>query len=138
MAGSTHQSQEIRDKAKEFVFPAAFTYYEEPLVIEKGQGATVIDADGREYLDFFGGILTVGVGHCHPEVVRRTAEQSAKLQHTSSLYLTEPYVHLAEKLAQITPGRLQKSFFTNSGSEANEIAMTIARLVTGRRKIMTR
>ncbi len=136
MADSTNQSQEIRDKAKEFVFPSAFTYYEEPLVIEKGQGATLIDSDGREYLDFFGGILTVGVGHCHPEVVRRTAEQSAKLQHTSSLYLTEPYVHLAEKLAQITPGRLQKSFFTNSGSEANETAVLAARSHTGNHEVV--
>jgi 4-aminobutyrate aminotransferase len=136
MADTSKRSQEVREKSKKYVFPAAFTYYEEPLVIEKGKGASVTDADGREYLDFFGGILTTGLGHCHPEVTKRTAEQSSRLQHTSTLYLTEPSVALAERLAQITPGRLQKSFFTNSGSEANETAVMAARCHTGNYEIV--
>lgn len=136
MTDSSKRSQEVREKSNKYVFPAAFTYYQEPLVIEKGKGATVTDADGQEYLDFFGGILTTGLGHCHPEVTKRTAEQSARLQHTSTLYLTEPSVALAEKLAQITPGRLQKSFFTNSGSEANETAVMAARCHTGNYEII--
>ena len=94
MSDSGNQSKQVRDKAKEYVFPSAFTYYEEPLVIEEGKGATVRDADGREYLDFFGGILTVGLGHCHPEITKRTREQAEKVQHTSSLYLTGPSVAL--------------------------------------------
>ena len=136
MADPASRSQEVREKSKKFIFPAAFTYYEEPLVIEKGKGATVTDADGREYLDFFGGILTTGLGHCHPEVTKRTAEQSSRLQHTSTLYLTEPAAALAERLAQITPGRLQKSFFTNSGSEANETAVMAARCHTGNYEVV--
>ncbi|MFQ5913489.1 MAG: aspartate aminotransferase family protein [Nitrospinota bacterium] len=136
MAERANRSQEVREKSQKYLFPAARTYYEEALVIERGRGATVVDADGREYLDFFAGILTVGVGHCHPRVAERTAEQVGRLQHTSTLYLTEPAASLAERLAQVTPGRLQKTFFTNSGSEANETAVLAARTFTGSHEVL--
>ena len=80
------------------------------------------DVEGNKYLDFFGGIVTIGVGHCNPKVTSKIKEQVDKLQHTSTLFPTEAIVALAEKLAQITPGKLQKSFFTSSGTEANEAA----------------
>ncbi|MBI2881474.1 MAG: aspartate aminotransferase family protein [Candidatus Tectomicrobia bacterium] len=136
MDNSPSPSDRIREKAKQYLFPAVGTYYEEPLVIERGRGATVVDAEGRQYLDFFAGILTVGVGHCHPAVTKRAADQAARLQHTSTLYLTEPAVALAERLAQITPGRLLKTYFTNSGSEANETAVLAARCYTGREEVV--
>src|SRR5207247_11223305 len=86
--------------------------------------------DGNEYLDFFGGILTVSVGHCNEKVTKAIDEQTHKLQHASTLYPNERHVRLAEKLAQITPGRLQKSFFTTRGIEAHETTVLIAHLYT--------
>jgi len=97
----------------------------------------VWDVDGKKYLDFFGGIVTVGLGHCNPRVVERAKAQMEKLQHVSTCFPTEAAVVLAEKLAQITPGRkLTKSFFTNSGTEANETAVHAARMHTGNLEII--
>ena len=120
-------------KHREFVFPAVINYYQEPLVPERGEGLTVHAADGRKYLDFFGGILTVSVGHGHPHVLKKTIEQLQKLQHTSTLYPTEPMGLLAEKIASLAPSRQfrWKSFFTSSGTEANETAVLTAKLATG-------
>ena len=124
------KKQEVLDKHKEFLFSCVANYYEEPLVVDHAQGSYVYDSEGKEYLDFFGGIVTISVGHCHPKVTDAIHKQSAKLQHISTLYPNEPHVRLAEKLAAITPGRLQKSFFTNSGTEANETAVLLAQLHT--------
>ena len=121
------KTQTIRDDFRKYLFSCIRPFYEEPLVIERGQGSTVVDSEGREYLDFFGGILVTGVGHCHPKVKERTVDQINKVQHTSNFYVTEPPVALAKKLAEITPGKLQKTFFTNSGSEADETAVLVAR-----------
>ncbi len=127
---------EVRKKHEEFLFPCVATYYDEPLVLTEGRGAWVRDADGRDYLDFFGGILTLGLGHCHPDVVARVQRQIATLGHTSTLYDTEPQVAVAEQLARITPGKLRKSFFTTSGTEADETAILLAKIYTGRQEII--
>jgi 4-aminobutyrate aminotransferase-like enzyme len=132
----TVSAQDVRDRHKEFLFPCVANYYAEPLVLTRGKGALVSDADGREYLDFFGGILTLGLGHCHDEVVSRVQQQIAQLGHTSTLYQTENMVNVAERLAQITPGRLKKSFFTSSGTEANETAILLAKIYTGKQEII--
>ena len=124
------KNKEILDKHKDYLFSWVANYYEEPLVVDHAKGMFVYDVEGREYLDFFGGILTISVGHCHEKVTKAIQEQTQKLQHISTLYPTEQLVRLAEKLAQITPGRLQKSFFTNSGTEANETAVLVAQLHT--------
>ena len=124
--------KEILDKQKKYLFSCVSTYYDEPLVIDHAKDHSVFDADGKEYLDFFGGILTVSVGHCNDKVTQAIDEQTHKVQHMSTLYANEPQVLLAEKLAQITPGRLEKSFFTNSGTEANETAILAARCYTKR------
>ncbi len=126
----------VRAKHAEFLFPCVSNYYEEPLVLTQGQGCCVRDADGRDYLDFFGGILTLGVGHSHPEVTQRIQEQVAKLTHTSTLYQTEEIVRVAERLARITPGKLKKSFFTTSGTEADETAILLAKIYTGSQEIV--
>ena len=110
---------------------------DEPLVVDHAKDQYVYDADGREFLDFFGGILTVSVGHCNDKVTQAIDEQTHKLQHMSTLYANEPQVRLAEKLAQITPGRLEKSFFTNSGTEANETAVLLAQIHTKCQDIIT-
>ncbi|MBI2361655.1 MAG: aspartate aminotransferase family protein [Deltaproteobacteria bacterium] len=122
--------KEIIEKHRRYLFSCVANYYEEPLVVERAKGSYVYDAEGKQYLDFFGGIVTISVGHCNDTVTRAIQEQTEYLQHLSTLYPNEPHVRLAEKLAQITPGRLQKSFFTNSGTEANETAVLIAQLHT--------
>ncbi len=130
------ERQEILDKHQQFLFPCVASYYEEPVVITEGRGCQVKDVDGREYLDFFGGILTVSLGHCQPEVVEAIAEQSRRLGHTSTLYPTENLVRAAERLAKMTPGELKMSFWSNSGTEANETAIMLAKVYTGRHEII--
>lgn len=129
--------KEIIEKQKKYLFSCVATYYDEPLVVDHAKDQYVYDADGKQFLDFFGGILTVSVGHCNEKVTRAIDEQNHRLQHMSTLYANEPQVRLAEKLAQITPGRLEKSFFTNSGTEANETAVLLAQLYTKCQDIIT-
>ena len=134
---SHHQDEDLREAQRQHLFPCVTTYYREPLVIARASGRTVIDAEGREYLDFFGGILTVSLGHCQPEVVSRVQEQVARLGHTSTLYVTEPQINVARMLSEIAPGdALTRCFFTNSGSEAVETAVMTARLHTGRHDVI--
>jgi 4-aminobutyrate aminotransferase-like enzyme len=118
---------------QEYLFPAVFHYYKEPLAIARAKDQFVYDADGNEYLDFFGGIVTISVGHCNEEVNRKLHRQIDTLQHVSTVFANEPQAALAKRIAGITPGRgrLTKSFFTNSGSEANETAILTARCYTG-------
>jgi len=127
---------QIRADHKRYLFPCAPPYYEEPLVLVEGRGAVVVDAEGREFLDFFSGILTTGVGHCHPEVGERVKEQVSALGHISTLYINENHVAMAKRLAELAPGRLTQSFFTNSGTEAVETAIVLACLYTGRSEII--
>lgn len=128
--------QEIILAHKEFLFPAVFHYFPEPLVLTRAKDQFVWDADGNEYLDFFGGILTVSVGHCNDRVNQRVHEQIDKLQHVSTVFATEPQAALARKIASIAPGGIRKSYFTNSGTEANETAIVAARCYTGSSEII--
>ena len=128
--------QDILKKQEQYVFPSVITYYEEPLPFERGEGQYLYGVDGRRYLDFFGGILVVSVGHCHPKVTERICQQVRTLQHTSTLYPHANMVNLAEKMAQITPGKLQKSFFSNSGTEANETAIMLAKAYTDAQEVI--
>src|SRR6266567_9206534 len=121
---------------KAHTWPAAATYYEKPLVIERGQGMHVWDDQGNRYLDCFGGVLTVSVGHANPKVNEAVINQLKTIQHTSTVYANKPQSDLAEKLYQITPGNLKKSFFTNSGTEADDTAIHAAKLATGRHEIV--
>jgi alanine-glyoxylate transaminase / (R)-3-amino-2-methylpropionate-pyruvate transaminase len=136
MATLISAKQDVQAGHEEYLFPALRPYYREPIVIAEASGVDVVDAEGRHYLDLFAGILTTSVGHCHPEVVSRVQEQVARLGHTSTLYLTENQVNYARKLAEIAPGRLKKSFFTNSGTEAVETAIMAACIYTGRSEIV--
>jgi 4-aminobutyrate aminotransferase len=130
------KKNEIYEKHKKYLVPCVATYYQEPLILDRGKGKYVYDMDGKEYLDFFGGIVTISVGHCDDEITAKTCEQMKKLQHTSTFYPNVPIISLAEKLAQITPGRLEKSFFTNSGAEAVETAILLAQLYTKSHEII--
>lgn len=125
-------------RQKEVIFPAATPYYgDDPLVFDRAKDQWVWDADGNQYLDFFGGVLTVSIGHCNDYVTERIIEQVKKSTHISTLYVSEIMVQLGQKVAQVTPGRLQKSYFTNSGTEANETAVLAARIYTGNKDIIT-
>ncbi len=128
---------EILLASQDYLFPAVFHYYKEPLLIARAKDQFVYDADGRAYLDFFGGILTISVGHCNDKVNAQIHRQVDTLQHVSTVFVTEPQAALAKKIASLTPGgRLTKSFFTNSGTEANETAIMAARCYTGSSEII--
>ncbi|MPZ86699.1 MAG: aminotransferase class III-fold pyridoxal phosphate-dependent enzyme [Nitriliruptorales bacterium] len=101
-------------------------YYEQPIALVRGEGRRVWDAEGHAYLDFFGGILTTMTGHAVPEVVEAIQEQAARMIHTSTLYLIEPAIELAERIAALAPIPDAKVFFTTSGTEANEAALLLA------------
>lgn len=129
--------EEILLAQKEFLFPSVFHFFKTPLVIDHAKDQYVWDADGNQYLDFFGGIVTVSVGHCNDTVNAKLHAQIDKLQHVSTVFATEPQVALAKKIATLTPeGKLTKSFFTNSGSEANETAILAARCYTGASEVI--
>src|SRR2546423_5967344 len=101
-------------------------YYEEPIALVRGEGRRVWDADGNSYLDFFGGILTTISGHNVPEIVSAVREQAARIVHTSTLYLIEPAIELAEMISELAPIENAKVFFVSSGSEAIETALALA------------
>jgi 4-aminobutyrate aminotransferase-like enzyme len=129
--------EEIILANRDHLFPSVFHYYKEPLVISHAKDQYVWDADGNQYLDFFGGIVTISVGHCNEEVNKKLHAQIDRLQHVSTVFANEPQAALAKKLAQITPGqKLTKSFFTCSGTEANETAILAARCYTGSTEIV--
>lgn len=131
----TTVSEAVR-KHKEFLFPAVATYYQEPVALVKGEGEYVWDDQGNKYLDCFGGVLTVSVGHANPKINAAIIDQINKITHTSTLYANEPQSNLAEKLAEISPGNLKKSFFTSTGTEADDTAVLAAKLATGRHEIV--
>lgn len=121
----------VLEKRKKYLMPCVSHYYERPPHFVRGRGQFLYDNEGREYLDCFAGVVTINSGHCNPEIAEKICEQVNKLQHTTTLYLTSPMVDLAEKLAEIAPGRLQKSFICNSGTEATEGAALLSKLYTG-------
>src|SRR5437870_8582377 len=122
--------QEINQKQKEFIFPSVTTYYSDPVPMDHALMQYMWDVEGKKYLDFFGGIVTISVGHANPRVTSKIKAQIDKLQHASSLFPNEAVVAVAEKLAQITPGEISQTYFSNSGTEANETAVQLARMFT--------
>jgi 4-aminobutyrate aminotransferase len=129
-------SKEIIEKYRKLLYGLG-TYYKEPLPFVRGEGKWLWDAEGKKYLDFFGGILTVSLGHCEPRVVAAITKQIRTLQHVSTLFPTVPIVELAETLADLFPGQKPaKVFFTNSGTEAIETAILTARVHTQRTEII--
>ena len=121
---------------QEYLLPSMLHLYSEPLCLTEGQGVHVRDENGSEYLDLFSGILTTSVGHCHPRVVDAMTDQMGRLGHVSTLYANAPQVEAAQKIANIAPGDLKRTFFTNSGTEAIETALMMAALATGRTEII--
>src|SRR5215207_2017998 len=124
-------AEEVLALRKEFLSPAIFAYYKQPIMIVEGKGQYLFDEKGRRYLDAFAGIVTVSVGHCHPHVLAAVQTQNALLQHTTTIYLHPNIAEYARALAAKMPGELKVCYFVNSGSEANDLAMLLARAFTG-------
>ena len=116
---------------KEFLNPGIFLYYQKPLMLVEGKMQYVWDDSGRRYLDGLGGIVTISVGHCHPHVVEAARRQNETLQHSTTIYLHPNIAEYAAKLASKMPGDLKACYFVNSGSEANDLALLMARAYTG-------
>ena len=116
---------------QKYVNPAIFTLYEKPVMIVEGKMQYLFDDTGRRYLDGFAGIVTVSVGHCHPHVTKAAVEQLQTLAHTTTIYLHPNIALYAEMLASKFPGDLSVCYFVNSGSEATDLAILLARLYTG-------
>lgn len=113
------------------------TYKKMAVVAERGEGVWIYTSDGERYLDLYGGHAVAGTGHCHPHVVKAIREQSDKLLFYSNLVYSEARARAAQKLVSIAPDELTKAFFCNSGTEANENAMRMARMTTGREQVIT-
>lgn len=124
-------ADQVFQKRKQFLGPSLFHYYQKPLNIVEGKMQYLFDENGRRYLDAFAGIVTVSCGHCHPDVLNAIFEQSKLLQHATTIYLHHAITDFAEALASKMPGNLKVVYFVNSGTEANELAMLMARLYTG-------
>ncbi|MCK8489603.1 aspartate aminotransferase family protein [Paenibacillus sp. MBLB2552] len=125
--------EQVLKKREQYFYPCTSHFYRNPPQLVKGEMQYLFGHDGKRYTDFFAGVSVVASGHCNPEIAERTAEQLRTLQHTCTIYLTQPNVDLAERLAGVLPGGLRRTFFVNSGSEANEGALLLARMHTGRR-----
>lgn len=128
---------EIIAKKKKYLIPCVYHFYKNPPQIIRGEMQYLYDKQGNKYLDFYAGVSVVSAGHCNPEITARTCRQIRTLQHTTTIYLTRPIVDLAERLAGLTPGNLNKSFFCNSGSEANEGALLLSKLFTEKDKFIS-
>ena len=127
-AGPT--AAEVLALRKQYLNPGIFLYYKQPLMVVEGAMQYVWDETGRRYLDGIGGIVTVSVGHCHPHVVAAANRQNEIYQHSTTLYLHPNVAQFAEKLAGKMPGDLKACYFVNSGSEANDLALLMARAYT--------
>jgi len=129
------REQVLKDR-REFLSPGLITYYKEPLMLVDGWMQYLFDEAGRRYLDLFAGIVSVSCGHSHPKIIKRVQEQVARLCHTTTIYVHPNVAELGKKLAAKLPGDLKVAYFVNSGSEANDLAMLMARLYTGNRDVV--
>ncbi|MEY4786631.1 MAG: hypothetical protein RL692_525 [Planctomycetota bacterium] len=122
---------EVLAMRKEHLSPAIYHFYKNPIMIVEGKGQYLFDETGRRYLDGIGGIVTVSVGHCHPEVTAASNAQNETIVHTTTLYLNPQVALFAKELAAKMPGDLKVCYFVNSGSEASDLAIMMARAATG-------
>src|SRR6201993_5046472 len=124
-------AEEVLRSRRQFLNPGIFLYYKRPLMIVEGKAQYVFDERGRRYLDALGGIVTISVGHCHPDVVAAARLQNELLQHSTTIYLHPNIAEYAQKLVSKMPGELKVCYFVNSGTEANDLALLMARAYTG-------
>jgi 4-aminobutyrate aminotransferase-like enzyme len=123
--------EKIIEKKNKYLIPCSYHFYSRAPQIVKGSMQYLFDSNGKRYIDFFAGVSVMNCGHCNSEINAKIIKQMNTLQHTSTIYLTEQIVNLAEKLSIVTPGNLKRTFFCNSGSEANEEALLLAKICSG-------
>uniref|UniRef100_A0A669BIX4 Alanine--glyoxylate aminotransferase 2, mitochondrial n=1 Tax=Oreochromis niloticus TaxID=8128 RepID=A0A669BIX4_ORENI len=133
----TQNHKQMMEIRKQNCMTMKITYYKKPVFIHQGYMQWLWDVDGKRYLDLFAGVATVSVGHCHPKVTAATQRQLKKLWHTTNIYIHPELHEYCDKLASYLPDPLKVIYLTNSGSEANELAMLMARLHTGNFDIIT-
>ncbi len=129
-------SKEIIAKKEEYLIPCSYHFYNEAPQIVKGEMQYLYDTTGKKYLDFFAGVSVMNCGHCNPKINRAIIRQMNSLQHTTTIYLTQPIVNLAERLAGVLPADIKRTFFSSTGTEANEGALLLAKLYTGKSEIL--
>ena len=120
----------IIEKKKKYIMPCLGHFYSDPPQFVKGNMQYLYDSEGKKYLDCYAGVSVINCGHCNPEITSKMCEQIQTLQHVCNIYLTENFVNLAERLAEVTPGDLQKTFFCSTGTEANEGSLLLASIYT--------
>ena len=123
-------AQGILEKKKKFIMPCLGHFYFSPPQFVRGQMQYLFDDAGKKYLDMYAGVSVINCGHCNPYITEKIIAQIQNLQHVCNIYLTENFVNLAERLAEVTPGNLQKSFFCSTGTEANEGSLLLATIYT--------
>lgn len=128
--------EEVRDLRQTYLTPALVTYYKNPIMIVEGSMQYLYDEKGRRYLDAFGGIVTVSVGHCHPEVTEAAITQMRRLQHATTIYLHPTIAEYGKMMVERLPAGLDTVYVVNSGSDANDLALLMARLYTGNWDVM--
>lgn len=131
-----YNSEEVLQMRKDYLMPCLGYFYKNPPVFQRGEMQYLYDNEGKKYLDFFAGVSVMNCGHSNPAIINKVIEQLTSLQHVTNVYLTEPVVELAKRLSEVLPGELNNSFFCMSGSEANEGAMLLARIYTGKKKFI--
>lgn len=127
---------EVLALRQQYLSPGLLTYYQDPLLVVEGHMQYLYDETGRRYLDAYAGIVTVSVGHCHPKIVERVREQTGRLQHATTIYLHPTIGELGKKLVEKLPEPVDRVYFTNSGSEANEAAILACREYTRRNDVI--
>jgi 4-aminobutyrate aminotransferase-like enzyme len=127
-------TQQLLAAKRDFLVPCVYHFYQNPPVLVRGEGAHLFDAEGRRYLDCYSCVTVMNAGHSNPEIIEAAVDQLRQLQHTTTIYLTGPMLELARSVAELAPGDLRRSFFCASGSEANEGALLLASLFTGRKE----
>ena len=128
--------EKIIELRKEYMFPCLNFFYKSPPQFVCGEMQYLYDHSGKKYLDFFSGVSVMSCGHSNPFILERTIAQLRQLQHVCNIYLTQPVAELAQKLSTLLPGRISQSFFCNSGSEAVDGAMLLARMATGKKRFI--
>src|SRR5579871_3395469 len=129
------RAEQLLAAKRDFLVPCVYHFYQRPPVLVRGEGAYLFDSEGRRYLDCYSGVSVMNAGHSNPEILDAAIDQLRRLQHTTTIYLTEPVLELARVIAELAPGKLRRSFFCASGSEANEGALLLSTLATGRKEV---
>ncbi|MCB9881747.1 MAG: aspartate aminotransferase family protein [Planctomycetes bacterium] len=136
MQRDTPSAEDLIARRRRHLWPCTHHFYADPPVLVRGSMQYLFDAAGKRYLDLFAGVSVVHCGHCNEEILEATIRQLRTLQHTTTIYLTEPIVELAETLSRLAPGDLDRTMFVNTGSEANEAACLLATLHTRRHEFV--